>query len=223
RDRQGAGEMMLQRKRWMRHRTTHNYMSLCAVFVALIALIVSDRATAAVTIYGGPTYNSSTGSGYLNGSAFALSGTAIGFAERYSATNNMGYRAVRWDSSGASATEMGSVGINPSGYGWVVPRAVNVFGAAVGEADKWVFFNSMGSRAVRWNSAGVATELGTLGTSSSGYTNGYAYGINSAGVAVGSCEDWQDNLNKGTLAVRWDASTTSPTPLAVLSDDASGV
>jgi len=60
----------------------------------------------------------------------------------------------------------------------------------------------MGSRAVRWNSAGVATELGTLGTSNSGFTNAYAYGINSAGVAVGSCEEWQNDLNKGTRAVR---------------------
>jgi hypothetical protein len=81
----------------------------------------------------------------------------------------------------------------------------------------------MGERAVRWEASGTAaTELGNLGTDSSGYTYAYAYAVNGAGTAVGYAGKYVGGSSMGYPAVRWDASGTDVTELGNLGTDSSG-
>ena len=69
----------------------------------------------------------------------------------------------------------------------------------------------LGTAAVRWDASGTAaTELGNLGTDTSGYTERQAYAINTAGTAVGYANKYSpDGTFLGHRAVRWDASGTA--------------
>jgi hypothetical protein len=82
---------------------------------------------------------------------------------------------------------------------------------------------SRGNRAVRWNAAGVATELGHLGTGISSLTNSAAWAINEAGVAIGFATKFDVNgLNDGQRAVRWNSGSTMAIELQVLGTDPNG-
>jgi hypothetical protein len=82
---------------------------------------------------------------------------------------------------------------------------------------------SKGHRAVRWNAAGSATELGHLGASTAGITNSEAWAINEAGVAVGYATRFDaTGLNDGPRAVRWNTSAVGAIELQVLGTDANG-
>jgi hypothetical protein len=82
---------------------------------------------------------------------------------------------------------------------------------------------SMGHRAIRWNAAGEATQLGHLGLSSSGSTNSEAWAINQAGDAVGFATKFDtQGLTDGQRAVRWNAGSTEAVELEVLGTDPAG-
>src|SRR5262245_43465422 len=88
----------------------------------------SSPAVAAVVIYGGPTYDAATGTGYLFPNSgpdrIALAGNSIAAccAQRHVGGEDAGTRAVRWDTTGATATELDSLG------GASDARAMNVAG-----------------------------------------------------------------------------------------------
>ena len=91
---------------------------------------------------------------------------------------------------------------------------MNAAGTAVGYAEKYVGGIDKGDRAVRWDASGtVATELGNLGTDSSGYTNVYACAVNASGTAVGNANKYVSGDYMGQRPVRWDASGTAATEL----------
>jgi hypothetical protein len=132
-----------------------------------------------------------------NSSTFATAyavndaGTAVGYAYKFTGNTFQGARAVRWDSSGTVATELGNLGTDVNGVAAAVAYAVNTSGTAVGYSAKYFSTNYKGHRAVRWDSTGTAaTELANLGTDPnasgiSGFTNTEAYAVNDAGTAVG--------------------------------------
>ncbi|MGA2062197.1 MAG: DUF3466 family protein [Thermoguttaceae bacterium] len=168
-------------------------------------------------------------SGSTNACAYAVNdaGTAVGYSLKYVSgiVATMGSRAVRWDSSGTAATELGNLGTDSSGVTNAVAYAVNASGTAVGYATKYVSGNSMGNRAVRWDSSGTAsTELGNLGTNSSGVTNAYAYAVNDAGTAVGYATKYVSGSSMGNRAVIWlpDASAIDLNNLGVAPVPAGG-
>jgi len=157
--------------------------------------------------------------------AFAINGagTAVGSAFKYVAGAYMGSRAVRWDSSGTAATELGHLGTDPSGSTLAEALHINAAGRAVGRAYKYVDGTRVGDVAVRWEATGTAaTELGNLGTDASGQASAYPYGINDAGTAVGGSSKYVGGADMGVRAVRWDASGTAATELGNLGTDASG-
>jgi hypothetical protein len=152
-------------------------------------------------------------------------GLAVGFATKYVSGSSKGYRAVRWDTSGTAATELGDLGTDSSGYNdGTIAYAVNGAGTAVGRSQKYVSGIHKGDRAVRWDHSGTAaTELDNLGTDISGYSDGaIAHAINDAGTAAGWGYKYISGSIKGTRAVRWDASGTAATELGDLGTDASG-
>lgn len=151
-------------------------------------------------------------------------GTAVGVAIKYDSGISKRSRAVRWDASGTSATELGNLGLSATGMTSAVAYAVNDAGTAVGRSDKYVSGVDKGTRAVRWDGSDtIATELGNLGLDGSGWTSAQAYAVNDTGTAVGSLSKYVSGGYKGFRAVRWNGSSTIATELGHLGLDASGV
>ncbi len=164
-------------------------------------------------------------SGFTDAQAYAVNdaGISVGWCQKYVSGNSVGGRAVRWNGTGTTATELGNLGLSGSGGTFARANAVNESGTAVGYATKWVSGGNVGARAVRWDGTGTtATELGNLGTNSSGYTNTEAYDVNESGAAVGYADKWVSGSSLGARAVRWDGTGTAATELGNLGANSSG-
>lgn len=81
-------------------------------------------------------------------------------------------------------------------------------GSLVGTANKTVNGNSLGTRGVRWDSLGNATELGTLSTISNGSSYSSVSATNPSGTAVGTSRMFSGFTSLGDRAVRWNAGTS---------------
>lgn len=199
-------------------KNTLGHLTLAAA--ALLAATALHAPAAPVAIYGSPAYDASTGDGYQTESGGGIlgrpwqvndAGTAVGWQTLYDNSNSIGRNAVRWSST--AATPLGSVGtgVTPSD-----PRSLaydlNAAGTAVGTR-----FNSATQRALRWDAGSTApTELGNLGTDSSGYTSTSAYRINDSSTAVGESTAFQGDTNRGNRPVAWLTGSTTPTQLPTL-------
>src|SRR4051794_32805834 len=178
-------------------------MLSCAVAVAGGAGIAggASRARAAyVEVYGGPTYSPAEG-GYTKpwvprapaGPVVNSAGAAIAYAEKRDSIGGRGLRAVRWDGSGAPAMELQDLGLHPLVAGTESrPAAINSAGSVAGFAQKWDAGGAYrGYWAVRWDSAGAATELENLGgTDSRGISDNRATGITAAGIVYGAAHKY---------------------------------
>jgi hypothetical protein len=198
-----------------------------AAFAA--CLLFASAAGAETVIWGGPTWNSITQTGYWAGQPDAPvsrspgNGVAGSGADRFDNGFYVGARAVRWDASGAPAVELGHLGTS-GGFTSSNVFCINPAGTAVGFADRFGPGVYLGSRAVRWEASGTAaTELGHLGTDSAGFTRSAAFAVNTAGTAVGQAYTYVSGSNKGNRAVRWNAASTGAIELANLGTDSSGV
>ncbi len=198
--------------------------------LSAVSGLAASSALASVPIFGGPTWDSTSGTGYLYPglasapNSTAGNGTAVGYAAKYSGYTYLGPRAVRWDASGAAATELGTLGTDDSGRTTSFAFALNTAGTAVGSAAKFSGNTSLGDRAVRWDASGTAaTELGNLGTDGSGVTSSAPRAINTAGTAVGWATKYSGDTYLGARAVRWDASGTAATELGNLGTNSGGV
>lgn len=203
-----------------------------AAAAALIAMPASASACAAyVHVYGGPSYNETTQTGLDSaslpvnpGSTVSNAGAAVGSAYKWVGGQGLGTRAIRWDASGAAASELGHLGTNAIGGTTAQAYAVNAAGTAVGYASKWTNGEYLERRAVRWDASGTAaTELGNLGTDIYGATNCTAWDINAAGTAVGNAPKYNNGVQWGASAVRWYASGTAATELGNLGTNSDGV
>ena len=159
-------------------------------------------------------------------------GVIVGYAEKYTPADpfpsegpSVGFRAMRWDAAGIPQELVGPASTQgPDSRSDVQALAINESNVAVGDGIVWSGANNRGTRGIRWNAAGVATELGHLGTSGSGVTTATAWAINSAGDAVGTADKYDAmGNNDGARAVRWSASTTAALELEVLGMDSNGV
>lgn len=86
-------------------------------------------------------------------------------------------------------------------------------------------YRSLGRQAVRWDASDTtATELGSLGTNTSGQSFSDAYAVNAAGTAVGwSSKHDTSGVGLGPRAARWYASGTSATELGFLGVSSNGI
>ncbi len=165
------------------------------------------------------------GSGFTHTYAYAINdvGTIIGNARKYVDGSNQGYCAVRWEATSTTATKLNNLGVDPDGQEFGSAQAINHNGIIVGWSDKYVNGNYYGSRAVRWNaSSSTPTELGVLGTGSSGASMASAVAVNDAGTIVGRATKYVNGNYLGYRAVRWEASGTAATELGSLSTDGNG-
>ena len=151
-------------------------------------------------------------------------GTAVGAVykfvfDEYGVPVDLGTRPGRWGGSGTAVTELGLLRANPEGLQVGAAHAINAAGVAVGFSGK---INPDGSNAgwsaVRWDASGTAaTELGNLGTARNyglypdNWTESAAFAVNSAGMAVGYANVYDDGgqLLRQHAPVRWDPSGTA--------------
>jgi uncharacterized membrane protein len=136
-------------------------------------------------------------------------GVAFGAVDKYVNNSPFGPRPVRWDAQG-NVTELGTIGLSTFGATEGRPFALSPDGTrAAGYMSKYVGSSSRGYRAVRWDSSGNATDLGTINTDSTGMGNSYAEAINDAGVVVGEADRFATgDVRLGRRAVRWDTAGT---------------
>ena len=114
----------------------------------------------------------------INNAGVAAGAATIGFSDD---------RAVRWDGPGVAAVQLQT----PMGLTSARIQDINDSGVSLGMAS------NMGTRAVRWDAAGVPTVLPGL----AGNFSYEAYAINNAGISIGRAFDGVTDR-----AVRWDAS-----------------
>ncbi len=137
-------------------------------------------------------------------SAINAGGTLVGRAIKFENGISYGYRAVRWDAGGTTATELGILGTNNEGSTSSIANAVNDSGTVVGYLSKYVAGQHIGVRAVRWDAGStVATELGTLENEL--YSPTYmAVAINAGGIAVGYVQGYFSGYEGSTRrALAW--------------------
>lgn len=166
-----------------------------------------------------------SGSGATTAAAYGINdaGTSVGFSLKYVSGSYVSFAPVRWDSSGAAATELGNLGLNANGGGDGYAYAINDAGTVVGNSYKYISGNSLGNRAVRWDGTGtVATELGHLGLDGNGTTYASAFAVNEADTAVGISRKHVAGNYVGDRAVRWDGTGSIATELGNLGVDAGG-
>lgn len=158
-----------------------------------------------------------TASGGTTGIANAINnaGTSAGAVYQPLINQSYGYHAVRWDAGQTAATALNHLGTDANGYTESFANSINASGMIVGQSVKYVDAVSRGTRAVRWAANGTAiTELGTLGTDTSGNTESVAYKVNNAGIAVGYARQFDSAGHfVRRAAARWDASGTAATAL----------
>jgi hypothetical protein len=162
-----------------------------------------------------------TPAGKINqGSAVSINddGTAVGYVTKFDSTGtSLGFRAVRWDAGGTTATELENVGTNNSGFTQCIAVAINSAGITIGDGNKYRGNISDGTRAIRWDAGSTtATELGFI--SSTPVTFGSdpsstAIAINSQGIIVGLA---QTTMKFGSIvetgpshAVYWNPDGTA--------------
>jgi len=181
-----------------------------------------DASGTTATELGGLGTNSS---GATNGVATGINtaGTTVGYAIKYDGGAARGYRPVRWDAGSTTAVELEIMGTYTNGGSTGYAYTINDAGTITGCVNKYVSGVSQGMRPVRWSASGAVTELGVLGTDS--YGSGYGQGlvINAAGDVAGYVQKYVGGNFKGNRAVRWDATGTVATELAIMGTDANGV
>jgi hypothetical protein len=103
--------------------------------------------------------------GHTNARALALneSGASVGYSDKYVSGSYVGSRAVRWDSSGAEATELENLGTDSHGRTSSSARAVNEAGTVAGNAQKHGMSPLPSYRAVMWLPDASIIDLNELG------------------------------------------------------------
>ena len=198
-----------------------------AILFACILSCTATTSTAAVVVYGGPTYTPGAG-GYLGPTAFAVTnnGVAIGNADFVTAAlQSRGSRTVRWDASGSPPVELEPLATNSQGTRWSQAYVIGPDGRFWGHANKFVGGdNDTNHRAVRWNADGSGvTELQHLGISPTGALRGSVGGINASGIPVGHASKYVSGVYLGDRPVQWSPNGTVVAELPTLGTNAAGV
>jgi probable HAF family extracellular repeat protein len=164
----------------------------------------------------------SNGHTYAGAFGVNAAGTAVGFSAVYDSNHNTaGFVATRWNAGGTAATPL----IGTSNNYYSAAYAINDSGTVVGFSEsRGANGEYFGDRAFRWDNGSVTpTELLPLGASSTSQNFSYAWGVNSAGTAIGISGKFDVNLQyHGWRAVRWDANQINPTELGTIGPDAPG-
>lgn len=150
-------------------------------------------------------------------------GVTVGYSVRtLQPGGNRDSRPVKWDAAGNVAELPAPATAAGGGYRSGNAAAINGGGVIVGSMRRFSASAALGSRPLRWDSAGIATELAIPGLDSAAtYAEAYAVGINDLGITVGTYETWNGATQTGEFAVMWSAAGAM-TDLNSLIDPSSG-
>jgi hypothetical protein len=144
-----------------------------------------------------------TGSPWTSAYAVNSSGQVVGSSSKYdSAGVSLGWRPVRWDSSGR-LTEL-----DMNGFASGSVYAIDSSGQAAGTGTKYAGAVSLGTRPMRWDSAGAATELAMPWTTAGGSGECSVRGMNDYGQVCGTASITPGDRSS-VRAVRWEANGTA--------------
>ena len=196
---------------------------LQTVRLVIVSMVLGAAATAqagSLLVAGSPAYDPATGTGlkdgkclpYVGGSGVNNSGTAVGYSMKYVSGTSKGYRARALGRLGHGRHRTGRPGHRQQRLHvrLRLRRQRRRHGRGV-LVEKYVGGSNKGHRAVRWDASGTAaTELGNLGTDSSGYTTRLRLRTSTTPARPwGMSTKYVSGGNKGHRAVRWDASGTT--------------
>ena len=186
-----------------------------------MVVISASPVSAALPIFGGPTYNAPATTGYVDqnvhaaaSSAVTLDGFAIGDGNRRTPTLfDAGERTLTW--TPASQIVQNSLSAKADGYEASTPFAVNEGRTVVGTSNYYNGNTFLGSRAARWSPASpVPTQLGSLTPDTDGTVFSKALDVNEGGLTVGQSGKYNAGGTWiGNRAVKWGANTTTPIEL----------
>ncbi len=171
---------------------------------------------------GGPTFDASTQTGYvqpqlpINPGSTAGDGLGVGTVLRFQPVGG-GNRAVRWEPGGW--TELEGLGRDADGGFQTFAYATAPDGTAVGNAFAYGADGAdRGNRPVRWDAGSTtAVELESLGAGADGTSFGTANAVNARGTIAGDVTKYlPDGTDLGRRAVRWEAGGTAVTELGNL-------
>lgn len=150
--------------------------------------------------------------------AIDAAGNAVGFAEKWSGSQDLGRRPVIWKANQNSATELDIAGVDPLATNYNDALAISTTGNNIAG----VMNTLANTTAVRWMGGdNLGTLLKGLGTNSAGVTSSSANAINASGDAVGSATKWSGDTSLNDRAVKWAAGETTPIELGNLGTNAS--
>ena len=205
----------------------------CAISVsrtlAIIGLMLAMASAAFgqyTPVYGGPTYDAPTGTGYtgfdFSAGSINDAGLAAARTQRFVSGGDKGLRPICWQ-PGSPVTYLACFGTDADGVAQSRAYAVNTAGVIVGSVAKYVNSTSEGTRAVRWEAGSLsATELDSLGFSAGGSAYAGAFATNSGGTAAGSSLKYVSGSSVGERAVRWEPGGTAAVELGVIGTSGSG-
>ncbi|MDP2833874.1 MAG: hypothetical protein Q8Q28_11415, partial [Pseudomonadota bacterium] len=144
---------------------------------------------------------SASGVGYSTASRLNGAGQVAGTSHYYDDGGSyQGPRAFLW--SGGAMSNLGSLGTSAGGYGYSAAGALNGAGQVAGYSDYYVGGAYQGQRAFLW-SGGAMSNLGSLGTTASGYGYSTAGALNGAGQVAGTSDYYVGGASQGSRAFLW--------------------
>jgi hypothetical protein len=127
--------------------------------------------------------NSGVGLSYASG--INDDGTVIGTSTKYEGGVDMGLRAVKWNSTSTSPTELGNLGTDSLGFTRSEALGLNDDNLVVGNARKYVSGVNVGTRAVLWRENGAAVDINRFIDPASGWLLESAQAISGGGWIKG--------------------------------------
>ena len=191
------------------HRRT--VLAAAAALTSAAFSTVSPAIGQSLSVYGGLTYDASTGNGYKGSfmwpGSLNSSGLAAGPVAKFESGNNVFNRPSTWGPAVGSAIEMQNLGLDIHGTTDLRIAGVNDAGQIGGSIYKYAGGQSKGNRVVRWNSTtGTVTELANLGTDANGVTSTNAIAMNASGQMAGVSNKYVNNVLVDQVAARWEAN-----------------
>ncbi|MDZ4820647.1 MAG: PEP-CTERM sorting domain-containing protein [Planctomycetota bacterium] len=182
-----------------------------------------------LTVFGGPTYNSTSQTGYLDprlnyhSGAGVSSTAAVGTVRKYVNNVSLGQRPYLWDTTGAAPIELGVISTATNGVANTHAVAINDTGTVAGFGVHFSGNDFIQTSALRWDAGTtVPTLLGGLGLNTYGLPSGSVRSMNSSGTIAGLSEMYIGGHEIGTRAVRWDPSGTEAIELGNIGTHSSG-
>jgi uncharacterized membrane protein len=155
-----------------------------------LARAVRWDAAGGLTVLDGLGVDANGSVGFVRAEAMNRAGATVGYATKFVAGRDVGYRAVRWEAGASAATELESLPAEPNHALHSMAYAVSDTGIAVGYVATSISYPD-DERATMWGPDGKMIDLNTLIDPNSGWTLTRAMSISEDGQWIGGKGQFQ--------------------------------